>query len=85
MIQITYDVRRSKSYYYRPRKESYELMHPYNDIVFHEMQFPVSSQKPASAAAAVLSGNTDVTVIVAGDAPSSQSRIQHQPIWQRWS
>ncbi len=58
---------RSKSYYYwlrKFRKESYELMQPCNDITFHEMQFPVPSQKSASEAETALSGNADAAVIV---------------------
>lgn len=57
----------SKSYYYwlrKFRKESYELTQPCNDIAFHEMQFPVPSQKSVSAAAAVFSGNADAAVTV---------------------
>ncbi|MCM1056786.1 MAG: IS66 family insertion sequence element accessory protein TnpB [Firmicutes bacterium] len=51
---------RPKSYYYWLRrfwKESYELMHPHNDIAFHEVPFPVPSQEPAPAVAAVSPGN----------------------------
>lgn len=57
----------SKSYYYwlrKFRKESYGLMQPHDDIAFHEVQLPVPSQKPASAVAAVSSGNADAAVIV---------------------
>ncbi|MCM1097629.1 MAG: IS66 family insertion sequence element accessory protein TnpB [Ruminococcus flavefaciens] len=62
---------RPKSYYYwlrKFRKESYELKQPHNDIAFHELPFPVSSQEPAPVTAAVSTeispGNADAAVLV---------------------
>lgn len=58
---------RPNSYYYwlrKFRKESYKLMHPHNDIAFHEMPFTVPSQEPAPVVAVVSPGNADVAALV---------------------
>lgn len=58
---------RLNSYYYWLRKfqkESYELIHPHNNIAFHEIPFPVPSQEPAPAVTAVSPGNADAAFLV---------------------
>lgn len=58
---------RPNSYYYWRRifwKEFYEPMHLHNNIAFHEMPFPVPSQKLAPVVAAVSPGNVNATVLV---------------------